>query len=91
MEVVVVVKGGMVQLVFANSTDVSVEVLDLDVPEYVTESEQHDFDQKEKQVKEMAESPDWHNGMRACSTSTMTTSTSTAGMTRTATGRSTGS
>lgn len=61
MEVVVVVKGGMVQLVFANSTDVSVEVLDLDVPEYVTESEQHDFDQKEKQVKEMAESPDWHN------------------------------
>lgn len=61
MEVVVVVKGGMAQLVFANSTDVSVEVLDLDVPEYVTESEQHDFDQKEKQVKEMAESPDWHN------------------------------
>ena len=61
MEVVVVVKGGMVQLVFANSTDVSVEVLDLDVPEYVTESEQHDFDQKEKQVKEMAESQDWHN------------------------------
>lgn len=61
MEVVVVVKGGMVQLVFANSTDVSVEVLDLDVPEYVTESEQHDFDQKEKQVKEMAESLDWHN------------------------------
>ncbi len=61
MEVVVVVKGGMVQLVFSNSTDVSVEVLDLDVPEYVTESEQHDFDQKEKQVKEMAESPDWHN------------------------------
>ena len=54
-------KGGMVQLVFANSTDVSVEVLDLDVPEYVTESEQHDFDQKEKQVKEMAESQDWHN------------------------------
>lgn len=61
MEVVVVVKGGMVQLVFSNSTDVSVEVLDLDVPKYVTESEQHDFDQKEKQVKEMAESPDWHN------------------------------
>ena len=61
MEVVVVVKGGMVQLVFANSTDVSVEVLDLDVPEYVTESEQHDFDQKEKQVNEMAESPGWHN------------------------------
>jgi hypothetical protein len=61
VEVVVVVKGGMVQLVFANSTDVSVEVLDLDIPEYVTESEQHDFDQKEKQVKEMAESPDWHN------------------------------
>ena len=42
-----------------NSSDVSVEVLDLDCPEFVTEEEQFDFDAKEKQVEEMEQSPDW--------------------------------
>lgn len=39
MKVVIVVKGGMVQQVFSTSSDVSVEVLDLDYPEFVTEEE----------------------------------------------------
>lgn len=59
MKVVIVVKGGMVQQVFSTSSDVSVEVLDLDCPEFVTEEEQFDFDAKEKQVEEMEQSPDW--------------------------------
>lgn len=59
MKVVIVVKGGMVQRVFSTSSDVSVEVLDLDYPEFVTEEERYDFDTKEKQVKEMEQSPDW--------------------------------
>ena len=59
MKVVIVVKGGMVQPVFSTSSDVSVEVLDLDYPEFVTEEERYDFDTKEKQVKEMEQSPDW--------------------------------
>ncbi|MSB19085.1 hypothetical protein [Flavonifractor plautii] len=59
MKVVIVVKGGMVQQVFSTSSDVSVEVLDLDYPEFVTEEERYDFDTKEKQVKEMEQSPDW--------------------------------
>ena len=49
----------MVQQVFSTSSDVSVEVLDLDYPEFVTEEERYDFDTKEKQVKEMEQSPDW--------------------------------
>lgn len=59
MEVVIVVKGGMVQEVFSKGGEVSVEVLDLDCPEFVTEEEQFDFDAKEKQVEEMEQSPDW--------------------------------
>lgn len=59
MKVVIVVKGGMVQQVFSTSSDVSVEALDLDYPEFVTEEERYDFDTKEKQVKEMEQSPDW--------------------------------
>lgn len=59
MKVVIVVKGGMVQQVFSTSSDVSVEVLDLDYPEFVTEEERYDFDTKENQVKEMEQSPDW--------------------------------
>ena len=59
MKVVIVVKGGMVQQVFSTRSDVSVEVLDLDYPEFVTEEERYDFDTKEKQVKEMEQSPDW--------------------------------
>ena len=59
MKVVIVVKGGMVQQVVSTSSDVSVEVLDLDYPEFVTEEERYDFDTKEKQVKEMEQSPDW--------------------------------
>lgn len=59
MKVVIVVKGGMVQQVFSTSSDVSVEVLDLDYPEFVTEEERYDFDTKEKQVKEMEQSPAW--------------------------------
>ena len=59
MKVVIVVKGGMVQQVFSTSSDVSVEVLDLDYPEFVTEEERYDFDTIEKQVKEMEQSPDW--------------------------------
>lgn len=59
MDVMVVVKGGMVRQVFSTSSDVSVEVLNLDCPEFVTEEEQFDFDAKEKQVEEMEQSPDW--------------------------------
>lgn len=39
--------------------DLDVEVFDLDIPVYVTAEEQFDFEQKENQVKEIVESPEW--------------------------------
>lgn len=59
MEVVIVVKGGMVREVFSKGGEVSVEVLDLDCPAFVTEEERYDFDSKEQMVEEMRKSPDW--------------------------------
>lgn len=59
MDVAIVVRGGMVQAVYSKRDDLDVEVFDLDVPVYVTAEEQFDFDQKENQVKEIVESPEW--------------------------------
>lgn len=59
MDVAIVVRGGMVQAVYSKRDDLDVEVFDLDVPVYVTSEEQFDFDQKENQVKEIVESPEW--------------------------------
>lgn len=59
MDVAIVVRGGMVQAVYSKRDDLDVEVFDLDIPVYVTAEEQFDFDQKEKQVKEIVESPEW--------------------------------
>ena len=59
MDVAIVVRGGMVQAVYSKRDDLDVEVFDLDIPVYVTAEEQFDFDQKENQVKEIVESPEW--------------------------------
>lgn len=59
MDVAIVVRGGMVQAVYSKRDDLDVEVFDLDVPVYVTAEEQFDFEQKENQVKEIVESPEW--------------------------------
>lgn len=59
MDVAIVVRGGMVQAVYSKRDDLDVEVFDLDVPVYVTAEEQFDFDQKENQIKEIVESPEW--------------------------------
>lgn len=59
MDVAIVVRGGMVQAVYSKRDDIDVEVFDLDVPVYVTAEEQFDFEQKENQVKEIVESPEW--------------------------------
>ena len=59
MDVAIAVRGGMVQAVYSKRDDLDVEVFDLDVPVYVTAEEQFDFEQKENQVKEIVESPEW--------------------------------
>ncbi len=59
MDVAIVVRGGMVQAVYSKRDDLDVEVFDLDIPVYVTAEEQFDFEQKENQVKEIVESPEW--------------------------------
>lgn len=59
MDVAIVVRGGMVQAVYSKRDDLDVEVFDLDIPVYVTAGEQFDFEQKENQVKEIVESPEW--------------------------------
>ena len=59
MKIVVVVKGGMVQEVFATSYEADVDVIDLDVPEFVSNDEQSEVDEKEREVEEMRQSDDW--------------------------------
>lgn len=59
MKIVVVVKGGMVQEVFATSYEAGVDVIDLDVPAFVSDNEQSEFDEKEREVEEMRQSADW--------------------------------
>lgn len=59
MDVAIVIRGGMVQAVYSKRDDLDVEVFDLDIPVYVTAEEQFDFEQKENQVKEIVESPEW--------------------------------
>ena len=59
MKLVVVVKGGIVQEVFATSYEADVEVIDLDVPDFVTDDEQAEFDALEEQVEDLRKSPDW--------------------------------
>lgn len=59
MDVAIVVRGGMVQAVYSKRDDLDVEVFDLDIPVYVTAEERFDFEQKENQVKEIVESPEW--------------------------------
>lgn len=59
MKIVVVVKGGMVQEVFATSYEADVDVIDLDVPEFVSDDEQSEVDEKEREVEEMRQSADW--------------------------------
>ena len=59
MKLVVVVKGGIVQEVFATSYEADVEVIDLDVPDFVTDDEQAEFDALEERVEDLRKSPDW--------------------------------
>ena len=59
MDVMVVVKGGMVRQVFSTSSEGSGVVLALDCPECGSEEGQFDVDAKGKQVEEMEQSPDW--------------------------------
>lgn len=59
MKIAIVVKGGMVQDVFATSYDADVEVIDLDAPEFATENELAEFNAKERQVEDIRKSVDW--------------------------------
>lgn len=59
MQVIIVVKGGMVQTVYADSEEVGVEVLDLDEPAFLTEAERKEFVSMEKRVEEMQNDPGW--------------------------------
>ena len=59
MQVVIVVKGGMVQSVYTDSEEAGVEVLDLDEPSFLTEAERKEFDAMEKRVEEMQNDPGW--------------------------------
>lgn len=59
MKLVVVVKGGIVREVFATSYEADVEVVDLDVPDFVTDDEQAEFDAQEERVEDLRKSSDW--------------------------------
>ena len=59
MKRVVVVRGGIVREVFATSYEADVEVIDLDVPDFVTDDEQAEFDALEEQVEDLRKSTDW--------------------------------
>ena len=59
MKLVVVVRGGIVREVFATSYEADVEVIDLDVPDFVTDDEQAEFDALEEQVEDLRTSTDW--------------------------------
>lgn len=59
MKLVVVVRGGTVREVFATSYEADVEVIDLDVPDFVTDDEQAEFDALEEQVEDLRKSTDW--------------------------------
>lgn len=59
MQVVIVVKGGMVQSVYTDSEEAGVEVLDLDEPSFLTDEERKEFDAMEKQIEEMQNDPGW--------------------------------
>lgn len=59
MKLVVVVRGGIVREVFATSYEADVEVIDLDVPDFVTDDEQTEFDALEEQVEDLRKSTDW--------------------------------
>ena len=59
MKLVVVVRGGIVREVFATSYEADVEVVDLDVPDFVTDDEQAEFDALEEQVEDLRKSTDW--------------------------------
>lgn len=59
VKVVIVVKGGIVQEVFATSYKADVEVIDLDVPDFVTDDEQAEFDALEERVEDLRKSSDW--------------------------------
>ncbi|WP_373222265.1 hypothetical protein [Flavonifractor plautii] len=59
MKLVVVVRGGIVREVFATSYEADVEVIDLDVPDFVTDDEQAEFDALEEQVEDLRKSTDW--------------------------------
>ena len=59
MKLVVVVRGGIVREVLATSYEADVEVIDLDVPDFVTDDEQAEFDALEEQVEDLRKSTDW--------------------------------
>lgn len=59
VKVVIVVKGGIVREVFATSYEADVEVIDLDVPDFVTDDEQAEFDAQEERVEDLRKSSDW--------------------------------
>ena len=59
MKLVVVVRGGIVREVFATSYEADVEGIDLDVPDFVTDDEQAEFDALEEQVEDLRKSTDW--------------------------------
>lgn len=59
MKLVVVVRGGIVREVFDTSYEADVEVIDLDVPDFVTDDEQAEFDALEEQVEDLRKSTDW--------------------------------
>ena len=59
MKLGVGVRGGIVREVFATSYEADVEVIDLDVPDFVTDDEQAEFDALEEQVEDLRKSTDW--------------------------------
>lgn len=56
---VIHVHGGVVQAVYTTDPQLTVEVLDTDRPEYLTQEEAKEFEQIEARLSEIIESTEW--------------------------------
>lgn len=60
MKIIIEVKGGLVQAVYANG-DVDIEVVDLDVSDFPDEGEQESADRRREEMETIVKQKGWKN------------------------------
>lgn len=60
IDIIVEVKGGIVQTVYATNKNVGVEVIDLDAPDFATPEELKEYDQLQERMDDIRKSDGWH-------------------------------